>query len=86
MGKIKRLTIQEFNVINRLSNLANCDWFYIASDDDGEDFIRDLDERRTYSLKEGILLLDDCLTDLDDYGLTAIEKETYINLIKKIKG
>ena len=80
-----RLTIPEWNVVQRLSSKAKTDWFWLDTDEDGKDYVKDLEENKIYSLAKGILLLDECLTDLDDYGLTQAEIKTYNDLIIKAK-
>lgn len=77
---LKELTDQEFNVLNHITNQAKMDWCMIY-----DDCIVDVEEDKTLSFDEGILLVDSGLTDLDDYNLTDDEKLCYINLIYKIQ-
>ena len=87
--KINKLTNEEYNVLQKISSKSKMDcWFCIGTTpyEPFEDYILDLEENKTYSLKDGILMLDNGLTDLCDYKLTAEEKSIYLNLIKKLKG
>lgn len=77
---IKELTDFEFNVINKITNKAKMDWVLLY-----DDCIVDTEEDKRLTLEEGILQIDEGLTDLDDYDLTEDEKLCYINLIYKIK-
>lgn len=77
---LKELTDQEFNVLNHITNQAKMDWCMLY-----DDCIVDMEEDKTLSFDEGILLIDSGLTDLDDYNLTDDEKLCYINLIYKIQ-
>lgn len=82
-----RLTSEEYNVLMKISNKAKMDWFDIDTDKNtGEDYIKDYEEQQCLDLKQGILMLDSGLTDLNDYDLTKDEKETYQQLIRKILG
>lgn len=81
-----RLTSEEYNVLMKISNKAKMDWFDIDTDrNTGEDYIKDYEEQQCLDLKQGVLMLDSGLTDLDDYDLTNDEKETYTNLINKLR-
>lgn len=81
-----RLTSEEYNVLMKISNKAKMDWFDIDTDrNTGEDYIKDYEEQQCLGLKQGVLMLDSGLTDLDDYDLTNDEKETYTNLINKLR-
>ena len=85
MKKTNKLTVFEWNLLQRLSSKARMDWFWLDTDEDDRDYIWDLEEHEELTLKEGILQLDEGLTDLDDYGLNAREKQIYKELIKKVK-
>lgn len=81
---IKQLTSEQFNVLNKLSNRAKMDWFYIKSNKQG-DYIFDYELNTKYTLATGIAFLNDGLLDLDEYGLTQKEKNIYNKLLKEIE-
>ena len=86
----KRLTDEEYNVLNKISSKTKMDcWFWIKTDKYGVDVIYDLEEDETLSLYRGILLLCEGLDDIDIYKkcfLTKEEDEVFKNLIKKLNN
>ena len=69
------LTNKEYNLINLITNRAKINWFEIRAYDNGFDYVYDNEENETLTLIDGLLLLDDCLTELEDYNLTNEEIE-----------
>lgn len=81
-----RLTNEEFNVVNKVSEKSKADcWFELANDEYGNDIVLDLEEDKILSLEDGLLMLDSCLTDLDNYNLSDKEILCYKSLIIKMK-
>ena len=80
------LTNKEYNLINLITNRAKIDWFEIRTYDNGIDYVYDNEENETLTLVDGLLLLDDCLTDLEDYYLTNEEIEMYGNLMCHVRN
>ena len=80
------LTNKEYNLINLLTNRAKINWFEIRTYDNGIDYVYDNEENETLSLIDGLLLLDDCLTELEDYYLTNEEKEVYETLMRHVRN
>lgn len=80
-----KLTNEEYNLINKLTNKAKVDWFEIRTSKDGCDYIVDIEDDEVYSLSDGLLLLDECLTELSDYMLTEDERNAYSKLIHNMK-
>lgn len=86
MRKKYYLTDEEFNVLNRISVKSGMDcWFYIYDRKDGSTAFKDLEENKELSLRTGIRLMNDGLTDYSDYGFFDGEIEIYENLKKKLK-
>lgn len=81
-----KLTDDEYNVLNKIASKSKMDcWFWIETDENGEDFILDLendDER--LSLRDGIMQLCDGMTSCSDYELTADELAVFGNLLIKL--
>ena len=80
------LTNKEYNLINLITNRAKINWFEIRTYDNGFDYVYDNEENETLTLVDGLLLLDDCLTDLEDYYLTNEEIEMYGNLMCHVRN
>lgn len=80
-----KLTNEEYNLINKLTNKAKVDWFEIRTDEDGTDYILDIEDDEIYSLEDGLLLLDECLTELSDYMLSEDERNAYTKLMHSIR-
>ena len=80
-----QLTNEEYNLIVKLTNKAKVDWFEFCTDEYGHDYIIDIEEDEKLSLVDGLLLLDDCLTELKDYMLTDTEIQLYNKLIHRAR-
>lgn len=82
--EIKQLTNEEYNVLGLLSSRSKMDcWFDIITKKN-KDYVHDLEYDTILSLKNGISIFNDGLTDLDDYKLSKKEKNCYLNLIKRL--
>ena len=78
-----RLTELEYNTVNLLATRSKMDcWFMLETDKQGNDYVFDLEENKKLALKEGIGIMYEGLTDLDDYGLYDSQKEILENFIK----
>ena len=85
--KINKLSNEEFNVLNKISSKSKMDcWFYLKQDKDGNDYVYDLEQSKELSLTDGISMLDNSITSIDDYELSEDEKCIYISLIYKINS
>lgn len=80
------LTNKEYNLINLITNRAKINWLEVRTYDNGFDYVYDNEEDETLTLLDGLLLLDDCLTNLEDYYLTNEEKEIYENLMRHVRN
>ena len=80
-----KLTNEEFNLICKITNKAKIDWLEIRTDKNGNDYIVDIEDAESYSLVDGLLMLNDCLTELTDYMLSDDEINVYTKLIHNIK-
>lgn len=79
-----RLTNEEYNVLGTLSSKSKMDcWFDIREINKHEDCVYDLEYERTMTLKDGITLLNEGLTDLEDYNITKEEQRCYRQILKK---
>ncbi len=82
---MKNLTVEEYNVLERISSITKMDcWFSLGVDDANNDVVVDLEADEVLSLEDGISQLDSGITSLDDYDLTDEEKQTYRALIHKV--
>lgn len=82
---MKKLTVEEYNVLERISSITKMDcWFSLGTDEYNNDVVIDLEADEVLSLEDGISQLDSGITSLDDYDLTDEEKQTYRALIHKV--
>lgn len=80
----EKLTNEEYNVLGKLSHESKMDcWFDVREIDAKIDCVYDLEYERTMTLKDGITLLNEGLTDLGDYNLTKEEQRCYRQILKK---
>lgn len=79
-----KLTVEEANMLDVLTHRTKMDcWFWI--DDDLN--VRDLEEdEKLMDTKEAVLMVDDGITNINDYGLTAEQISCYNNLIQRLKS
>ena len=79
-----RLTNEEYNVLGTLSSKSKMDcWFDIREANEHEDYVYDLEYETTMSLKNGLILFNEGLLDLNEYGLDENQKNIYNNMLKK---
>lgn len=80
-----KLLTTEFNVLNKIATKSKMDcWFYIVEDKD-DDIILDSETGEKLSLYNGINMLADGMTSLDDYELTTEEKLCFTTLMYKLE-
>lgn len=81
-----KLLTTEFNVLNKIATKSKMDcWFYIAEDRD-DDVILDCETGEKLSLYDGINMLADGMTSMDDYELTDNEKIIFTTLMYKLEA
>ena len=81
----KRLTREEYDIVDLLAIRSRIDsWFEIKTDDNGDDYVYDRADKMKLSLKTGIMLLYQGLTDLSDYDLTDKEKKIFKGLLGRL--
>lgn len=81
-----KLSTAEFNVLNKIATKSKMDcWFYIVEDKDN-DVILDCETGEKRSLYNGINMLADDITSLDDYNLTTDEKLCFTTLMYKLEA
>ena len=80
------LTNQEYNFLMELSARTKMDcWFWIETDDDGNDFVLDLENDEALPLHEGIAQLFDGVIEDDINDLNAEELMLWNSINDKIK-
>lgn len=79
-----RLTADEYNLLNNLTRQTKTDcWFFLVTDDDGIDHVRDLEDNCTLSLREAIMQLNEALIP-DLLNIPVREMNIYTNLLEKL--
>ena len=80
------LTDQEYNFLMELSARTKMDcWFWIETDDDGNDFVLDLENDEVLPLHEGIAQLFDGVIEDDINDFNAEELMLWNSINDKIK-
>ena len=80
------LTNQEYNFLMELSARTKMDcWFWIETDDDGNDFVLDLENDEALPLHEGIAQLFDGVIEDDINNFNAKELILWNSINDKIK-
>lgn len=83
---MQKLTQEEWDVLDKLSSKSKMDcWFWIETDQRGNNFVLDQESGEVMSLYDGINQLAEGLTSLDDYGLTMEEKLCFTTLMYKLE-
>lgn len=84
---MKRLLNEEYNMLMHLTHENKQDfWFDIREDDNGNDYVYDLENNVEFELLNGLDLLFDGITIDDLEFLSQEEQEILWNLINKVKG
>lgn len=84
-GSKCKLTDLEWTVLDKIATKSkmNC-WFVLETDENGVDFVYDREENSRINLVDGISMLNEGITSLDDYELTFAEKTVYENLLQRL--
>ena len=81
-----RLTELEYDTLDFLATRSRMDcWFMLKTDKQGNDYVFDLEENKKLSLKDGVAMMYEGLTDLDDYNLYDGQKEILENLFRRLQ-
>lgn len=81
---MEKLLNKEYNILNKIASKSKMDcWFDITFDKHNNQCVYDREEKRFLSLKDGISLLYQGITDLDDYYLKDDEKKVFENLLRR---
>ena len=80
-----KLTDLEWTVLDKIATKSkmNC-WFILETDENGVDFVYDREENSRMNLLDGISMLNEGITSLNDYELTSAEKTAYENLLQRL--
>lgn len=86
MTEYKTLTNEEYNLLNKIATKTKCDcWFSIRQDEDGTDYVFDIEEGKRMSLKAGFELLCEAINRKENNcDLTLDEEETFNKLFDKL--
>lgn len=73
---MKTLLNEEYDVLNKIASKTKADcWFVIEQTENGEDYVRDLEEGWDMSLRDGISVLMGCLDCKENYENCNLSKE-----------
>lgn len=84
-NKITYLHDIEYQLLNKLAGLSGmaC-WFVLKPHSNGTYTVYDAEASCEYTLKKGVKMLFEGITNLDDYGCTNEEKEAYKALCERL--
>lgn len=75
------LSKEQYEIIDKIATKTKCDcWFSIQQDDDGNDYVFDLEENKKISLYAGVLDLYDAVK-FDDNIITYNERRIISELL-----
>ena len=77
-----KLSWRELFILDKIATKSKMDtWFVIDLDGINNHFVEDIEEGKTLSLHDGISMLHEGVTSLDDYGVTEEQKKVYYRLL-----
>ena len=81
-----QLTTYEYNVLQKITSLTKTDcWFWLKQDENGNDYVYDLENNEPLDWPTAIEELDEAIRDVrDTLNLTDSEWEDYDNLSLKL--
>ena len=86
MKKIRiHLTNEEYNLLNKITSQTKTDcWFWLSTDEEGFDCIKDLEKGYKVTLRFAVQQLNEAIIP-DLLNLTDEEIGTYVNLLEKLE-
>lgn len=79
------LTQAEYDVVDKIAHKSKMDcWFMVYSDEDGNDYVKDLERGETITIREGVCQLLDGMTCYADYNMTKKEVLVFEGLTRKL--
>ena len=81
-----QLSVYEYNVLQKITSLTKTDcWFWLKQDENGNDYVYDLENDEPLDWPTAIEQLDEAVRDVRDIiNLTDSEWEDYDNLYLKL--
>lgn len=86
-----KLSNEEYNVLNHITSATKTDcWFWLETDDDGNDYVHDLEEDCEMTIQEAVEQLYEAvewmtLNDWEKLGVNEQEIMTFVELLKKFE-
>lgn len=86
----RRLSTEEYNTLQHITSATKTDcWFTLETDENGNDYIFDLEQNKALSWQDGLGMLNDaiCWMKKDDFELIGIDEEeikTFYGLLDKV--
>ena len=84
------LTDEEYNVLNHITSVTKTDcWFSLETDEDGNDYVYDLEEGCEMTLQDAVSLLYEgvefmTFDDWDELGIDKHEAIVFAKLLEKL--
>ena len=85
----RRLSTKEYNTLQHITSATKTDcWFTLETDENGNDYIFDIEQNKALSWQEGLEMLDEaiCWMSKDDFkeiGIDEEEIDTFYGLLDK---
>lgn len=85
-NRYKKLTDDEYNVLQKISSKTHMDeWFWLEESDDGIDYVRNLDDESHMTLFDGVLELTEGIVSYELCNLSSEEIEAFEGLLTKLQ-
>lgn len=78
------LSEQEYNALDKVATASKMDCWFSVRQEDGEDYIYDLENSCRIELREGVAQLAEGMCDVYLYGLDEAERTALRNLFAKL--
>lgn len=78
------LSEQEYNALDKVATASKMDCWFTMRQEDGKDYVYDLEDACRMELQEGIAQLAEGMCDIHLYGLTAEECAVLRNLFARL--
>lgn len=79
------LSEMEYNALDKVATASKMDCWFSVQQEDGKDYVYDLENDCRMELREGIAQLADGMCDVQLYGLTAEECTALRNLFARLE-
>lgn len=86
----RRLSTEEYNTLQHIASATKTDcWFKLETDENGNDYIFDIEQNKALSWQDGLEMLDDAICwmgkdEFEEIGIEEEEIDTFYGLLDKL--